>query len=106
MGIFEYNVIFFNLIEYYMSCIKYYNKVSIQNVTGTREFTVYTATMMFFCLSKLYKNGAKSSLCAHFFCSRPPTIYVNLDISHKVCSHFKLILIPLPTSFSYSTNLN
>ena len=42
MVIFEYMAIFSNLIKYYMSCIKYYNKVTIQNVTGTREFTVYT----------------------------------------------------------------
>ena len=37
MTIFEYNVIFFNLIKYYMSCIKYYNKVTNHNVTGTRD---------------------------------------------------------------------
>ena len=37
MTIFEYNVIFFNFIRYYMSCTKYYNKVTNHNVTGTRD---------------------------------------------------------------------
>ena len=35
MAIFEYMVIFSNLIKYYMSCIKYYSKVTIHNVTAT-----------------------------------------------------------------------
>ena len=39
MAIFEYIGIFLNLIKYYMSCIKYYNKVTIQNVTGTRDIS-------------------------------------------------------------------
>ena len=42
MVIFEYIGIFCNLIKYYRSCTKYYNKVTIHYVTGTREFTVYT----------------------------------------------------------------
>ena len=58
MAIFEYIGIFRNLIKYYMSCIKYYNKVTIQNVTGTREFTVYTTAMKFFCFCKYHKNGS------------------------------------------------
>ena len=93
MVIFEYLGIFFNLIKYYTSCIKYYSKVTIHNVTGTREFTVYTATMMFFCLSKLHKNGAKSSLCAHCFCSRPPAIYVNSDIASRIAHIPKQIIV-------------
>ena len=93
MAIFEYNVIFFNLIKYYMSCIKYYNKVSIHNVTGTREFTVYTATMMFFCLSKLHKNSGRNPLCAHCFCSRPPAIYVNSDIASRIAHIPKQIIV-------------
>ena len=65
MAIFEYIGIFRNLIKYYMSCIKYYNKVTIQNVTGTREFTVYTTATKFFCLSKLHKKWReKSIVCA------------------------------------------
>ena len=39
MTIFEYNVIFFNFIRYYMSCTKYYNKVTNHNVTGTRDIS-------------------------------------------------------------------
>ena len=39
MAIFEYNVIFCNLIKYYMDCINYYNKVTIHNVTGTRNIS-------------------------------------------------------------------
>ena len=39
MTIFEYNVIFFNFIRYYMSCTKYYNKVTNHNVTGTRNIS-------------------------------------------------------------------
>ena len=39
MAIFEYIGIFRNLIKYYMSCIKYYNKVTNHNVTGTRDIS-------------------------------------------------------------------
>ena len=60
MVIFEYIGIFCNLIKYYRSCTKYYNKVTIHYVTGTREFTVYTITTKFFCFSKLHKNGGKT----------------------------------------------
>ena len=39
MVIFEYIGIFCNLMKYYMSCIKYYNKVTNHNVTGTRNIS-------------------------------------------------------------------